>query len=523
MSPLDRLLGLARRGRGLGLGQGGLAILALLLVAPTVLLASLRAFPQVDVVFESAAFHLMVVTAIAACALLVALVAALVAARARHPSLVLLALGCVCIGVLMLGHGLTTPGILGRPVNMWVARFPVLAMAGFALSLAAALAREGSLTYRFVARYPRRLLVVVVAFLTGGTAFIIARPDAILGAPFPGEDLVTRGLVVVSGIVFLAAGTVHYRRWRLGGDRIEMALMLASWLSADALVAFQFGQLWRVSWWDYHIYLLAGFAAAAWAVLVGFRRTRSVEGALASISVRDPLEHISRGYPEALHALVGAVEAKDRYIQGHSARVADLSTRIGLHMGLSPDSLRSLSTGAVLHDIGKIGVPDGVLNKPGVLTDEEWEWIRTHPVSGWEMARRAPSLRDALAVIRHHHERWDGSGYPDGLMEHRIPMTARVATVADVWDALTSDRAYRPAWPAEAALRHIVEARGSLFDPSCVEAFVDLMVEQQNVSMAQVPVDPRVLESAAQACHPRGDGVRSSSLRQRARTRVSRH
>jgi HD-GYP domain-containing protein (c-di-GMP phosphodiesterase class II) len=510
MGLLDRPLGLARRGRRLGLGRGGLAVLGLLLLAPTAALTALRAFPQVDVVFESTAFHLVVVSAIAACALLVALVAALVAARARHPSLVLLALGCVSIGVLMLGHGLTTPGIFGRPVNMWVARFPVLAMAGFALSLAAALAGEGSLTYRFVARYPRGLLIGVVAVLTAGSVVVVARPDAILGAPFPGEELLSRGVVIASGIVFLIAGAVHYRRWRLGGDRIEMALMLASWLSADAIVAFQFGQIWRVSWWDYHIYLLAGFAAAAWAVLVGFRRTRSVEGALASISVRDPLEHISRGYPDALHALVGAVEAKDRYIHGHSARVADLSTRIGLHMGLSPDALRNLSTGAVLHDIGKIGVPDGILNKPGVLSDEEWEWIRAHPVSGWEMARRAPSLRDALGVIRHHHERWDGSGYPDGLMETRIPMTARIATVADVWDALTSDRAYRSAWPADEALRHIVDARGSLFDPSCVEAFVDLMVEQENVSVAQVHVDPRVLEMAARACHSRGDRVRSS-------------
>jgi HD-GYP domain-containing protein (c-di-GMP phosphodiesterase class II) len=475
-------------------------MLALLLIAPTALMAALRAFPRLDLLFESATFHLIVVSAIAGCALLVALIVAVVAARARHPSLVLLAVGCVSVGVLMLGHGLTTPGIMGRPLNMWVARFPVIAMAGFALCLAAVLAGEGSRAHRFVARFPRGVLVATVAALTTGTVVIVARPAAILGAPIPGESVLSTGVVVASGTLFLVTGAMYWRRWRLGRDRVELALVLASWLSADALLSFQIGPLWRVSWWDYHAYLLAGFAAAAWSVLVGFHRTRSAGGAVASISVRDPLEHISRGYPEALHALVGAVEAKDRYTHGHSSRVAELSTRIGLHMGLDPDVLRSLSRGAVLHDIGKIGVPDEVLNKPDALTDQEWNWIRAHPVAGWEMARRAPSLRDALVVVRHHHERWDGNGYPDGLTGDRIPIGARIATVADVWDALTSDRAYRPAWSPEDALRHIVAARGSMLDPVCVEAFVDLMVER-GYSPGRADLDQEVLADAARACH----------------------
>jgi hypothetical protein len=126
-------------------------MLTLLLVGPTALMAALRAFPRLDLLFESATFHLIVVSAIAGCALLVALVVAVVAARARHPSLVVLAVGCVSVGVLMLGHGLTTPGIMGRPLNMWVARFPVMAMAGFAVCLAAVLAGEGS---RVLASWP---------------------------------------------------------------------------------------------------------------------------------------------------------------------------------------------------------------------------------------------------------------------------------------------------------------------------------------------------------------------------------
>jgi HD-GYP domain-containing protein (c-di-GMP phosphodiesterase class II) len=493
-----------RGGRLTGtLGRRGLAVLALVLVAPTALMAGLRAFPHLDVLFESVTFHLIVVSAIAGCALVVAMLTAVTAARSRQPAMVLLACGCVAVGVLLLGHGLTTPGVWSRPFNPWVGRFPVLAMAAFAACLGAALGHGSSFVLRTIARWPRVFLGAVVAVLVGGSAIITARPDTVLASPLPAEETVTHAVLIVSALVLLLTGAVHWRRWRLGRDRVELALVLACWLSVDAIVAFEVGPLWRVSWWDYHAYLLTGFGSAAWAVLAGYRRTRSAETALASISVRDPMEHITRGYPEALHALVGEVEAKDRYTHGHSARVADLSTKIGLHMGLDPDTLRGLSQGAILHDIGKLTVPDHVLNKPGSLSDEEWVWVRSHPVSGWELVNRAPSLHDALDVVRHHHERWDGSGYPDRLVREEIPLTARIGAVADVWDALTSDRAYRPAWPADEALPYIVAGQGHLFDPQCVEAFVDLMMAR-GVSVVQAEVDPEVLTRAAEACHPKG-------------------
>jgi HD-GYP domain-containing protein (c-di-GMP phosphodiesterase class II) len=346
------------------------------------------------------------------------------------------------------------------------------------------------------------VLAVVGTGLVAGTALVTARAEVFFPEMSPNEGTLSQLVLISTGGVLLFIGAVHWRRWRLGGDRVELALVLASWFTVDAAVSYGVGQLWRVSWWDYHAYLVAGFASAAWAVLASYRRTRSTERTLASVSLRDPMEHITRGYPEALRTLVGAVEAKDRYTHGHSARVADLSTRIGLHMGLDPDTLRGLSQGAILHDIGKLAVPDHILNKPGSLTYEEWEWVRSHPVSGWEIVNRAPSLQDAQAVVRHHHERWDGGGYPDRLVGEEIPLTARIGAVADVWDALTSDRAYRPAWPADEALPYIVAGQGHLFDPQCVEAFVDLMVAR-GVSAVKAEVDPEVLTRAAEACHPK--------------------
>jgi HD-GYP domain-containing protein (c-di-GMP phosphodiesterase class II) len=199
---------------------------------------------------------------------------------------------------------------------------------------------------------------------------------------------------------------------------------------------------------------------------------------------------------------VGAVEAKDRYTHGHSVRVADLSVRIGIRLDLGPDALRALAQGAYLHDIGKIGVPDEILNKPGSLADDEWTWIEAHPSVGWEMASRAPSLRSALAVIRHHHERWDGTGYPDKMTGKAIPIAARVASLADVWDALTSDRAYRPAWESDRALSHIAASSGTLFDPSCVEAFLELVAER-GLWPERSKADLDSLAEAASSCHPR--------------------
>lgn len=485
------------------LGRPGIGLLALLLVAPLAVTLMLRAVPTMDLVYESVFFHLIAVSAIAASALVVAVFTAVVAARARQAAPVLLALGCVFVGIFMLGHGLSTPGIGSRPFSFWVGRFPVLAVLGFALSLGAAATREGSLPKRLVNRFPRSFLTLVSLAFAAGTFLIVARPTAVFGDRLlPQEAALTHVITAGSALALLVTGGLHWRRWRLGRDRIQLGLVAACWLSVDALISFEVGQLWRISWWDYHAYLFVGFAATAWAVVAESRRAHSIHGALATVSITDPLEHIARGYPEALNALVGAVEAKDRYTHGHSARVADLSVRIGLRLDLDPDALRALAQGAYLHDIGKIGVPDQVLNKPGSLSEDEWTWIQRHPVVGWEMANRAPSLRHALSVIRHHHERWDGGGYPDHRAGQAIPMAARIAALADVWDALTSDRAYRPAWALDRALAHVAGASGSLFDPMCVEAFLDLVAER-GLWPERSQSDLDALAAAATACHPR--------------------
>jgi putative two-component system response regulator len=176
-----------------------------------------------------------------------------------------------------------------------------------------------------------------------------------------------------------------------------------------------------------------------------------------------------------LLALGQAVEQRDEHTGTHCRRLAYLGMALGEHMGLDRDSLLALYRGGFLHDVGKVGIPDAILLKPGKLTEAEWAEMRSHTTRGEEICRHVRSFRTVLPIIRHHHERWDGSGYPDGLRQEQIPLLARVLQVADIYDALTNPRPYRKACPPNQALQIIREetARGWR-DPEVVRRFLEL-------------------------------------------------
>ena len=172
----------------------------------------------------------------------------------------------------------------------------------------------------------------------------------------------------------------------------------------------------------------------------------------------------------SVEALARAIDARDPYTYGHSARVARLSLAIADEMGLPPDQLTALSRASLLHDIGKIGVEDRVLRKPGPLDPRETAAMRQHPVIGYEMLKGLHFLESSLDGVRHHHEHWDGTGYPDGVKGEDIPLAVRILTAADALDALTSDRPYRAAMSFPAAVRAIEAAAGQQFDPAVIRA-----------------------------------------------------
>ena len=179
-------------------------------------------------------------------------------------------------------------------------------------------------------------------------------------------------------------------------------------------------------------------------------------------------------YDQTLSSLMSALDARDRETEGHSTRVSHLTCLLAGEIGLNGQQLKALERGALLHDIGKIGISDTILHKPGKLTDDEWKVMRIHPDIGARIVEGIPFLIEALPVIRYHHERWDGSGYPIGLKGAEIPIQARIFAVADVFDALTSKRSYRNKSSAEEAIQYIKEHSGTLFDPMIVEALTKL-------------------------------------------------
>ncbi|HSL42044.1 MAG TPA: HD domain-containing phosphohydrolase [Anaerolineales bacterium] len=191
------------------------------------------------------------------------------------------------------------------------------------------------------------------------------------------------------------------------------------------------------------------------------QQAKQLEAAYAELEVT---------YDRTLTALMSALDARDRETEGHSTRVSQLACLLGEEIGLTGQQIKALERGALLHDIGKIGISDVILHKPGKLTEEEWKMMRIHPDIGARIVEGIPFLQDTLPVIRYHHERWDGSGYPVGLRENDIPVQARIFAVADVFDALTSRRSYRNRSTAEEAIQYMKEQAGILFDPLIVEA-----------------------------------------------------
>jgi len=283
--------------------------------------------------------------------------------------------------------------------------------------------------------------------------------------------IVSMGLTVVVAVLGLGTAARFAMSYRFSGIQLHGATAVGAVMLVEAQLSVEFGATWGGTFWLYHVQLLAGFTAMFWGMVIEFSRGQAVRS-LESLTVSDVLDQLRSGFAEPVVALSAALEARDGYTLGHGERVAALAVLIGQEMHVQPRRLRAIAAGSLLHDVGKIGIPDAVLHKPDSLTNDEYDVIKEHPARGSEMLRHHFDQKVEANVIRHHHERWDGHGYPDGLQGSHIPLEARIAAVADVYDALRSNRAYRPAFTREDAVPIILDGAGSHFDPACVDAFV---------------------------------------------------
>jgi len=180
-------------------------------------------------------------------------------------------------------------------------------------------------------------------------------------------------------------------------------------------------------------------------------------------------------YEATIEGWSHAMDLRDKETEGHSRRVTELTLKMAKAFGMSEEELLHFRRGALLHDMGKLGVPDSILHKPSSLTDEEWIVMRKHPQFAYEMLYPIEYLRSSLDIPYCHHEKWDGTGYPRGLKGEEIPISARIFAIVDVWDALTSDRPYRAAWTKEKALSYIQEQSGKHFDPQLYDLFLKII------------------------------------------------
>jgi len=446
---------------------------------PLALFLGLKGSPHLDHLVEAPAAHFQVVTVVSLLATGIAAAAGMAGYRLRNIQVTLLSLAFTSLAVIFALHGLATPGFVlpASPVPGIAAQLSLL-VASFWLWLSAFPSTHPLVAW--LARWQRLLVPTWITLLALLDALLLLNPELAALIPLNISPLKWPAMVVTLVMTILAAS--HYwRAFRYSRFPLQAAILHSTAWLAVAQVIITTGELWRTSWWTYHFLLLGAVVLMAYGLVRQYRLGSSLATAVQGLFATDPAVRIEAGIGPAVRALVVATERHDPYTAGHSYRVALYALHLGQAMNLPPERLRALAQGAVLHDIGKIRVPESILNKPGKLTLEERAMIEQHPVNGFDMGRVLGFMQDELDVIRSHHEKWDGTGYPDRLAGEQIPFLGRILALADVYDALTSKRSYRQAWSHQEAMGFIAEHAGTHFDPQCVAVWNQVMARQLRI------------------------------------------
>ena len=466
-------------------------VLLLALAGPLALYFLLRAVPTLDPFMKATTFHFWIVSG-AALLGLVASAAVLWASVGRDDIWVfLVGMGFLSVSGVFLLHSLATENILLGVAHPSFSTSPPTSLAAGAVFLGLSAIPYPHRVERLLVRFRWLIGLLWLAAYVGYVVALFVVPEAIPGAGAAAEGSGGYGYGYGSGdsgfpliptvmgtttVLFAAAGFQYFRLLRRRDSTIVVSLIVGAIFFVDSQVFMMITPQWNLSWWIYHVLLLAGFSVVAYALLLEFRRTSKVADLFDGLRVREAISRVVDNYNEATLALVAAVEAKDLYTRGHSTRVAEYSTEIATKLGWRDADVERVRNAAILHDIGKIAVAEQVLSKEGPLDDAELDAVRAHPAAGHSIVESISSLHAFIPGIRHHHEWMNGSGYPDGIRGDGIHMDARVIAVADVFDALTTQRSYREAWPANRAREILVAESGDHFDPEVVDAFMQTTI-----------------------------------------------
>jgi putative nucleotidyltransferase with HDIG domain len=364
-------------------------------------------------------------------------------------------------------HGLATPGIiLGFNGVVSFSGGATLPVGGAVLALSAFPVLRGPEGVRPLLWLQGLLLAAIGILGVLGWVFPGLVPAVPEPASLPAVILLLVGLALY-GLVGLRA--LHtFLLTRRGADLCVVVGL--AWL-AGALVAALMLDFRQLGWWVGHGLELGGIAAVGGAVALDLHRSVQSRPLAGDLRGSELVSEEQAFLGSHIRALTVSLAEKDEYTEEHTRRVALRSVQVGEELGLPAGRLRTLATGGLLHDIGKLSVPDEVLKKPGALDQEEYEVIQRHPENGRRLLRELGGFEDqVLRLVHDHHERLDGSGYPQGLGATELDLDTRILAVCDVYDALISARVYRAAWSAEKALAFLFEQAGTAFDARCVEA-----------------------------------------------------
>lgn len=448
-------------------------LFAALVAAPAVAFLLMHQVPGWDPMFVAPTQHFYVVSAATLLSGAIGTALALSVSSVRSTRTVYLALGFIAVALIFATHGLGTPGFI---VPRGEYPYAVIISAGLSQTVGAVFIAMSVLPTtwpgaKFVQKHATEVLGFALVLLFAYLASMVFTPEW--------WDWVPRTrpwdtILATSTIALLAFSAWRYHRsWILTQLPGQLAMVGALGFLAEAQLSTYYGELWHLSWWLYHGLLLAAFSTLITGWAIEAVRAKSLIVFSRAVELRDSLDGLQSTKDEAvLERLEAAVEAKDSYTRNHMGRVAEYTEAIAREMGLDEIRVEIAVTAGRIHDVGKITVPDAVLLKPGRLTDKEFETMKHHAARGEHIAKNSRVLRHVAAVIRAHHERYSGNGYPDGLSGEEIPLEARIVAVADTFDALTSSRVYRPLRPWTEAIAELQRVAGTQLDPACVDAFL---------------------------------------------------
>ena len=450
-------------------------------VIPVVLLA----VSGMKMVMFAPGVHMAVVGAAGALAMAASVAMSVTAARRNDGRAVWLGMAFSVIALVLLIHGLATPGII-LPANGLVQVAGVLNLPVSGVLLAAS-------GLPWLRRPQRARLLLTVQFAVIG-ALSVAGAVAFLNAG--AIPVIPQPSTVASNLIFAAgATTLVLLAWRAARTYL-LTRRLSDLIVTEGvvwLIGAQFALLTYTmadgAWWAGHLLEFAGIGMVGIPVALDLRHAVGSRPLVGDLRARDLVEHEEAFLGGRVRAILVRLGDKDPSTEGHTRRVATLAVAIGERLGLPESRLRQLALGGLLHDVGKLSVPNAILNKPGRLTDEEFAEIRRHPGAGRELLNELggfPPL--VLDLVESHHERLDGQGYPNRVPAGELDVAVRILTVADVYDALTADRVYREAWPAERALALLEDESGRAFDPQCIAALRALLPLEQPVLSPAAPI-----------------------------------